>query len=225
MLQDVRKRDDKTRTFAPLDKTIEPTPSECINKSLSTLKILDNTTALTPLERINKSLSALKILDNTTGLTPSELINKSLSTLKRPQDLSTNQYEKINLNYIKGLIGRINREVTERNNIVDLGNNEKVYFRNLNDFLYDILDGKINDFNKEREYEKRLKNTEKELANKTMYNEFTELYEQLITALKNTLFADKKSSGRGLTISSLPIVLSKIYTNNSSKELINNKEK
>ena len=31
----------------------------------------------------------------------------------------------------------------------------------------------------------------------------------------------KKSSGRGLNISSLPILLSKIYTNNSSKELIN----
>ena len=31
----------------------------------------------------------------------------------------------------------------------------------------------------------------------------------------------KKSLGRGLNISSLPIPLSKIYTNNSSKELIN----
>ena len=31
----------------------------------------------------------------------------------------------------------------------------------------------------------------------------------------------KKSSGKGLNISSLPALLSKIYTNNSSKELIN----
>ena len=31
----------------------------------------------------------------------------------------------------------------------------------------------------------------------------------------------KKSSGKGLNISSLPIVLSKIYANNSSRELIN----
>ena len=31
----------------------------------------------------------------------------------------------------------------------------------------------------------------------------------------------KQSSGRGLNISSLPILLFKIYTNNSSKELIN----
>ena len=31
----------------------------------------------------------------------------------------------------------------------------------------------------------------------------------------------KKSSGKGLNINSLPVLLSKIYTNNSSKELIN----
>ena len=31
----------------------------------------------------------------------------------------------------------------------------------------------------------------------------------------------KKSSGKGLNISSLPVLLPKIYTNNSSKELIN----
>ena len=37
-------------------------------------------------------------------------------------------------------------------------------------------------------------------------------------------YLDKKSSGRGLTISSLPILLSKIHTNNSSKELINDIE-
>ena len=35
----------------------------------------------------------------------------------------------------------------------------------------------------------------------------------------------KKTSGRGLNISSLPILLSKIYTNNSSKELINDIKK
>ena len=31
----------------------------------------------------------------------------------------------------------------------------------------------------------------------------------------------KKSSGKGLNIRSLPVLLSKIYTNNNSKELIN----
>ena len=35
----------------------------------------------------------------------------------------------------------------------------------------------------------------------------------------------KKSLGRGLNISSLPMLLSKIYTNSSSKELINEMKK
>ena len=35
------------------------------------------------------------------------------------------------------------------------------------------------------------------------------------------LFSTTKSSGKGLTINALPILLSKIYTNNSSKEITN----
>ena len=49
------------------------------------------------------------------------------------------------------------------------------------------------------------------------------MYVKYLDNLKRILFS-KKSSGRGLTISSLPILLSKIYTNNSSKELINDRE-
>ena len=120
------------------------------------------------------------------------------------------------------MIGRINSEILERDNIVDLGNNKEIYSRDLAKFLYDIKDGKINDSNKEIEYEKRLKNTEIKLVNKTIFNKYARLYEQYINTLKRILFTDKKSSGKGLNVSSLPIPLSKIYTNNSSKELINN---
>ena len=49
------------------------------------------------------------------------------------------------------------------------------------------------------------------------------MYVKYLDNLKRILFT-KKSSGRSLTISSLPILLSKIYTNNSSKELINDIE-
>ena len=49
------------------------------------------------------------------------------------------------------------------------------------------------------------------------------MYVKDLNNLNKILFT-KKSSGRGLTISSLPILLSKIYTNNSSKELINDIE-
>ena len=96
----------------------------------------------------------------------------------------------MDLRDIKGLIDSINLKVTEKDNIVDLGNNKEVYFRDLNDFLHDIMDGKINDFNKKIEYEKRLKNTEEKLANKTKFSEFIKLYEQFITTLKRILFSD-----------------------------------
>ena len=55
------------------------------------------------------------------------------------------------------------------------------------------------------------------------YSKYVNLYVKYFNNLNKILFT-KKSSGRGLTISSLPILLSKIYTNNSSKELINNIE-
>ena len=45
-----------------------------------------------------------------------------------------------------------------------------------------------------------------------------------ILIIKKKLFADRKSLGKGLKISSLPILLSKIYTNNSSKKLISDIE-
>ena len=49
------------------------------------------------------------------------------------------------------------------------------------------------------------------------------MYVKYLNNLKKILFT-KKSSGTGLTISSLPILLSKIYINNSSKKLINDTE-
>ena len=114
----------------------------------------------------------------------------------------------------------IDNEITEGDNIKDLGNNNEIYFRDLANFLEDVKLGNINDPNKEREYKKRLKNTEIKLANRTKFSKFTRLYEQYINMLKRILLT-KKSSGKGLNVSSLPILLSKIYTNNSSKELIN----
>ena len=53
---------------------------------------------------------------------------------------SKNKYERIDLN-----------EITEGDNIAKLGNNKEISFRDLANFLYDIKDGKINDFNKETE--------------------------------------------------------------------------
>ena len=119
------------------------------------------------------------------------------------------------------MIDRVNSEILEKDNIVDLGNDKEIYFRDVANFLYDIKDGKINNLNKEREYKKRLKNTEKKLANKAKFSRSIRLYEEYINRIKNILFFNKKSSGKGLNINSLPNLLPEIYTNNSSKELLN----
>ena len=203
MIHDVRKRDDKARTFAPPDNTIKWTEDEET--------------------KIYKHLARLKLPSDRKS------IGLSFDTIKRPEDLERdeifkdmNKYEDINLDDVNKLINTINDEITEGDNIVDIGNNREIYFRDLINFLYDIKGGKINDFNKEREYEKRLKNIEYKIANKKRFSRNIRFYEQYINRFKRILFGDKKLSGRGLTISSLPILLSKMYANNSSKELINN---
>ena len=152
--------------------------------------------------------------DNT--IKPSFLEDKNLKSI--------NKYENISLDLINKLIDRINNEITEGDNIVDIGNNNKIYFKDLTNFLNDIRNGKINDFNKENEYNKRLKDTVIKLTNRTEFSDFTRLYEKSINVLKRELFTFKKELGKGLTISSLPILLSKMYTNNSSKEQISNIE-
>ena len=195
VIQDVRKRDYKARTFAPPD--------------------IDDDEMKRLAEITEASLKKLDPEDSE--------IENIITKMKRSKfSKNTNKYNSINLNDVNDLINLINSEIIEKDNTVDLGNNEEIYFRDLNNFLYDIKDGKINDFNKEREHEKRLKNTEKKLANRKKFGRNTRLYDQYINMLKRILFSDKNSSGKGLNVSSLPILLSKIYTNNSSKELINN---
>ena len=106
-------------------------------------------------------------------------------------------------------------------NVLDLGNDEYVYFNDISDFLHNIKYGVINNLNKEKKYNTKFRNIENKLANKKNYCRNLSLYEKYLNDLKKNIFFDRKLSGRGLTISYLPILQSKIYTNNSSKELIN----
>ena len=65
-------------------------------------------------------------------------------------------------------------------------------------------------------------NIENKLKNrKIKCNTYIDLYIKYLNNLKKILFSDKKSSGKGLTISFLPIPLSELNIN-SSKELMNN---
>ena len=120
-----------------------------------------------------------------------------LDNIKKSSILeSINKYEAINIDNINMLINRIHYEISEGNNIVDIvdiGNNNKIYFKDLINFLQDIRNGKIDDFNKEMKYEKRLKDTEVKLAKRTKFSDYAKVYERYINMLKKELFTPKKS--------------------------------
>ena len=160
ILQDLRKRDDKARTFAPPDDDDE----------------MKNLAELTK--------AKLK--------TPDDLVKIEFTRIKSPEDFkmknfleNTNKYEDINVNSVNNLIKEIEKNITEGDNIVDLGDGKEVYFRDLFNFLHDIKDNKINNFNKKEQYEKRFMNTENKLANRKKYNRNIRLYEKYLNDLKN----------------------------------------
>ena len=208
IFQDVRKRDHKARTFAPSDNNDE------VDK-----KIKDSAEEVLALN----NLLNLKKVDDSTKLNS---IKREFDKIKRPEDLkmakfleNINKYESINLNDVNDLIEEIKENITMGDNIVDLGDGKEVYFNDLNNFSYDIKDRKINNSNKEKEYEKKFEDIENKLANRKKYNKNIRLYEKYLNYFKKNLFSNKKSSGKGLTISSLPILLSELNIS-SSKELM-----
>ena len=102
------------------------------------------------------------------------------------------KYEDIDLDSINILINRIYNETNRPDNIVDVCNDKKNCFKDLINFLHDIRNGEIDDFNKEMKYEKRLKDTEIKLAYRTELSDSTRLYERYINILKRELFTPKK---------------------------------
>ena len=171
-------QDDKARTFAPPDDTIKQMEDED--------------------KRIYEHLAKLKPLSDR------KFTKLSFDKIKRPKDLemdkifkNMNKYEDINLNDVNSLINTINDEITEGDNIADLGNGKEISFRDITNFLYDIKDGKINNFNKESEYEKKIKNIKYKIENKKKFSRNVGLYEHYINRLKGILFGYKKLSGRG----------------------------
>ena len=148
--------------------------------------------------------------------------------IKSPRDVDIdklcedeNKYIDIDLNNINNLIDEMKKNIKNINNILDIGNNKSVNFNDILNFLQNIIDGKVNDFNKEKKYNEKFKDVEKNLENRTKDSNDIILYNHYLNYLKIILFSTRKSSDKGLTISALPILLSKIYTNNSSKEITN----
>ena len=166
--------------------------------------------------------------DEINDLAEEALALSLLTKLKKPNDLKNtiDEYKDINLNRVDDLINEIGYNVTIDNNIVDLGDNESIYFKDLLDFLYDIENNKINAFNKTRAYNGRIKKIENKFINTKRDSNNINKYKIFIKKLKNIIFGHdtsniKKSSGKGLNISSLPILLSELNIKNS-KELKTN---
>ena len=55
------------------------------------------------------------------------------------------------------MIDEIKKNIRMGDNALDLGDGKFVYFNNINDFLLDIKDGNINNFNREKNIKKSLK--------------------------------------------------------------------
>ena len=119
------------------------------------------------------------------------------------------------------MVGNIKQNVKKIDNIIDIGNNESINFNDIINFSKDIMNNKINNSNKEKKFNETFKNIEENLENRTKDTNAIKLYIFYLNQLKKILFTSKKASGKGLTINDLPILLSKIYTNNNSKEIIN----
>ena len=51
-------------------------------------------------------------------------------------------------------------------NVLDLGDDRYVYFNHINNFLYNIKDGDINNFNREKRYKEKFEDIENKPTNK-----------------------------------------------------------
>ena len=78
--------------------------------------------------------------------------------------------------------------------IIDIGDNKSINFNDIIDFSKDIIDGKINNFNKEKKYNEKCKDIEKKLENKKKGTNDIKLYIFYLNQLKTILFKPKKSS-------------------------------
>ena len=138
--------------------------------------------------------------------------------------------EKINLNDIDNLIDRIKKNNDDHNmSKIIIADEDKVFHDyDLSYFLEDIKSGKIDNLNVKKAYNNRISRIENNLANAKKDSYGIRVYKKYINDLKNKIFRDdasdiekdnkdgnKRSSGKGLNISSLPILLSKLNTNSS----------
>ena len=75
----------------------------------------------------------------------------------------------------------------KKDNIIDIGDNKSINFNDIIDFSKDIIDSKINDFNKEEKYNEKFKDTEKNLENRKKDTNDIKLYIIYLNKLKKNI--------------------------------------
>ena len=55
------------------------------------------------------------------------------------------------------MFNTVKRNIEKKNNIIDIGDNKSINFNDIIDFSKDIIDSKINNFNKEKKYNGKFK--------------------------------------------------------------------
>ena len=126
---------------------------------------------------------------------------------------------------IDNLINKV-KNYFDVNEEISLGRKEYININDFINFLNDNKSGEIDSSNKKRVYNNRIVKIRNKLYDKQHDSDQIRYYKKYINEFWDILdrYYNKRSLGKGLTISALPILLSKIYTNNSSKKLINNLE-
>ena len=104
-----------------------------------------------------------------------------LEGIKIPEDFDSDKYFKdkyldINLSDVNNLVDKIKQDVKKIDNIIDIGNNKSINFNDIINFSKDIMNGKINNSNKEKKYNEKFNNIEEYLENKTKDNNTIKLY-------------------------------------------------
>ena len=124
MTQDVKKRDNKARTFVPPDNTTNST------KTIDFLKRADKDEEELKLP--------YKLFSDKTEIPKDVDINKLLGNI--------NKYVNINLSNANNLIDEMKKNLEKE---IIFGNNKSINFNDILNFLQNIIDGEVNNFNKQ----------------------------------------------------------------------------